>query len=313
MVTIILADSTNQHKFKIPRQLLNVNGEPLIKRTIRLLKENGVKDIMITSHDKRFDNLGAIRYEPLYNVYDPIKNTGYWLNAFPIELLNQPVCFIWGDVYYSEEAIKKIVETETDSTLFFCTYENKDQSYIKTFDEPLAYKVIDYELFKKHIDIVKKMKDEGLCVREPIVWELYRSINGQDINIHKMTKNYIAINDISCDIDCMKDLILLEQKLGGVEMFKCEVIESFTLSRFNELTNIVRKGTDVKGLLNVGDTFECGKDLADYLLGENKLNKACVRLIEIIPAKEPEPKHAIKVEISKRAIKKPTTKKKSTK
>lgn len=66
-------------------------------------------------------------------------------------------------------------------------------------------------------------------------------------------------------------------------MIKCEVIETFTLGRFNELKNIVRAGVDTKGLLNVGDVFECEKDLADYLLGDNKLNRPFVKIIEIIP------------------------------
>lgn len=281
---IILADSSVG--FEIPRQLSVVCGEPIIKRTIRLLKENGIKDILITSHDKRFDNLGVERYEPKHNDWNAEKKTGYWLNAFPIELLNDPICFLFGDVYYSENAIKTIVETPTESTLFFCSYDNKDKKYIKHHDEPLAYKVQDYELFKKHIKIVKKLKDKGKCCREPIVWELYRSINGQYINEHKMTNNYIAINDESCDIDTIEDIKSLNKKLGGIEMIKLQAIESFTLERFDELENIERVGQDTYGRLNTGDKFECTKDLADYLLGDNPVKRAVVKVIEVIPEKE---------------------------
>lgn len=280
---IILADSINRQFQKEPRQLLEINGEPIIKRTIRLLKENGVKDVIITSHDKRFDNLGAKRYEPLRNEYNPVNDTGYWLNAFPVELLKEPICFLFGDVYYSDEAIKTIVETDTDSTLFFCTYENHRLIYIKHHDEPLAYKVKDYKLFKKHIDTVKKLKDKGKCCREPLVWELYRSINNQEINEHKMTKNYIAINDISCDIDTLDDIIKLTNVIGGIEMVKCEVIiKEFNLAKFDELKNIVRKSKDEEGKLFEYDTFECSKEMADYLTGNNPLNKAVVRVIEVI-------------------------------
>lgn len=212
MKYIILAYS-NDHTFDIPRQLVEINGEPLVKRTIRLLKENGVKDILITAKDKRFDNLGATRYEALNNDFDYITRKGYWINAFPFELLNEPVCFIWGDVYFSENAIKTIVETPTDSTLFFCTYNNKNPKYIKQHDEPLAYKVVDYNLFKEKINEVKRLKDEGVCCREPIVWELYRVINGIYINEHRMTNNYIAINDESCDIDSVDDLQRIKEKV----------------------------------------------------------------------------------------------------
>lgn len=283
---IILADSSVG--FEIPRQLSVVCGEPIIKRTIRLLKENGIKDIIITSHDKRFDNLGVERYEPLHNYYVPNfkdykLNKGYWLNAFPSELLNQPICFLFGDVYYSENAIKTIVNTDTSSTMFFCTYNNKDKHYIKDHDEPLAYKVVDYELFKKHINRVKKLKDKDKCCREPIVWELYRSINNQDINTHIMTNNYIAINDESCDIDTKDDIIKLNKVIGEMKMIKCEAIKEFTLERFNELKNIQRKSIEVKGKILIGDTFECEKELADYLLGENDKNIVVVKVIEVIP------------------------------
>lgn len=216
MKYIILAKS-NDKTFDIPRQLVEINGEPLIVRTIRLLKENGVKDILITANDKRFDNLGAERYECDTNNFDYIKRTGYWLDAFPFELMNEPVCFIWGDVYFSERAIKEIVELEGKDDLFFCTYKNDSSKYIKKYDEPLAYKVINCERFKEHINKVKKLKDEGKCCREPIIWEVYRSIHNQDINQHIMTTDFVAINDESCDIDSREDVELLKKTIGGIK------------------------------------------------------------------------------------------------
>ena len=288
MKYVIMADSVNKQFFETPRQLAKINGEPIIKRTVRLLKENGVDDIIITSHDKRFDNLGAIRYEPKNNNHNwkNGKRKGYWLNAFTRELLVEPICFLFGDVYYSENAIKTIVETEAKDNLFFCTYQNKDKRYIKCHDEPLAYKVVDCESFKKHIDIVKKMFDEGKTVRHPISWELYRSINGQDINVHTMTTNYVAINDESCDIDTINDIILLKKKLGGKNMVRCETIREFTLERFNELKNIKRRKQEEDGRLFVGDEFECNEELAEYLTGNNAKNQIVVKVLEIIPEKK---------------------------
>ena len=69
-------------------------------------------------------------------------------------------------------------------------------------------------------------------------------------------------------------------------MIKCEVLETFTLGRFNEVKNIVRKRIDTDGQLNEGDIFECSKDLADYLLGGNRFNKAFIKVIEVIPEKQ---------------------------
>lgn len=286
---IILADSNNTQRFKTPRQLIKINGEPLVARTIRLLKENGVKDILITSHDKRFDNLGAKRYEPKNNIYNPMTLEGYWLNGFPEELLKEPICFLFGDVYYSESAIKKIVNTDTDKTLFFCTYNNDSEYYIKHHDEPLGYKVADYKFFKKKIKEVKKLKDEGVCCREPVVWELYRVINDQYVNEHKMTKNYIAINDISCDIDSIYDNVLLNEKLGVKYMIRVEANQDFTLNDFDRIEKTLKRNNvnlDKKGFIYKGDSFECDKQLYDYLNGGNVKGFKVVDIIEVIPKKK---------------------------
>lgn len=66
-------------------------------------------------------------------------------------------------------------------------------------------------------------------------------------------------------------------------MIKVEVIENFSLKRFNEIANLERAKQNVAGKLNVGDKFECSKELADYLLGNNPLNKAVVKVIEVKP------------------------------
>ena len=71
-------------------------------------------------------------------------------------------------------------------------------------------------------------------------------------------------------------------------MIKVEVIESFTLNDFKKLKNIVRYNSNLKeeGHLYAKDTFECDKEMADYLLGGNRLNRAFVKVIEVIPEKE---------------------------
>ena len=94
-------------------------------------------------------------------------------------------------------------------------------------------------------------------------------------------------------------------------MIKVEVIERFNLGAFDELKNIKRINLDVKGQLFIGDTFECTKEMADYLLGENKLKKSFVKVIEVIPEKT----QIKKVEETDKKEKQPkkTTIKKTTK
>ena len=210
MVTkyVILACS-NDDKLGMPRQLVDINGEPVIARTIRQLKEHGIDDIIVVAKDKRFNELGVKVHKPLNSTYNYLTEEGYYIDLFPFELMNEPVCFMMGDVYFSDDAINTIVTTDTDSTLYFCSYNNKANEYIKKWDEPFAYKVVDIELFKNKINEVKRLWDEKATWRNPIIWELYRCINGLNVNVHKMTENYIAINDVTCDIDDKQDADLL--------------------------------------------------------------------------------------------------------
>ncbi len=292
---VILAKG--EHKgFKVPRQLSVINGERLLDRTIRLLKENGINDIIVTGTYKLKD---VIVYDPLDNDFDYNTESGYWLNAFSNEFLNEPVCFIWGDVYFSKNAIKTIVNTDTDSTLFFCSYQNKSHRYIKEWDEPFAYKVVDTDLFRTHRDRVKRLFDEGKTERHPIVWELYRSINGIDVNEHKLKDNVVIINDITCDIDAPKDIKKIEERIGN--MVRAEVTEDVDVGKFNEITEVIRKNAqnDTEGHLFVGDIVLCNDEIAEYLNGNNRNKVSYVKIIEVIPEYTKNEEVSVKKEVKK--------------
>ena len=71
-------------------------------------------------------------------------------------------------------------------------------------------------------------------------------------------------------------------------MIKVEVIEKFTLKKFKELENLKRAKKEYEdakydGQLIQKDTFECSKEMADYLTGNNPLKKVVVKVIEVIP------------------------------
>ena len=92
-------------------------------------------------------------------------------------------------------------------------------------------------------------------------------------------------------------------------MIKVKVIEDFSLTRYNEIKNIVRATSkNEEGYLYVGDIFECNQDLVDYLSGNNRLGRAFVEAIEIIPEVVEKPVE----KVEKKETKKTTTKKSTT-
>ena len=102
------------------------------------------------------------------------------------------------------------------------------------------------------------------------------------------------------------------------EMNKCRVIEEFSLEKFKELKEIVRaiKEKDEEGRLYKNDTFLCDDKMADYLTGNNSLNKTVVEIIESIPEQEEskpeETEKTIKEEKPKKEVEEKPAKKKTT-
>jgi len=80
-------------------------------------------------------------------------------------------------------------------------------------------------------------------------------------------------------------------------MIKVEVLENFTFGKYDEIKDTLLSKSNVQqGKLFAGDIFDCNKEIADYLLGNNPIKRAVVKVIEIIPEKE-------KKEITKKQIK----------
>lgn len=190
--------------FKTPKQFAVIRGERLVDRTIRLLRERNIEDIVITSNNPIFDSCGVPRVENNKNNFSQDKSwtniKGWWLDAF--YHFNEPTCYLFGDVCYSEKAIDTIISSVSDTALLFGSNPTSSEGYlIKTWYEPFAYKVFDYKSFYKGIEEVKKLYLEHKVSRHPIAWELYRHLNKLPINSRQFDKHFICINDYTTDID----------------------------------------------------------------------------------------------------------------
>ena len=195
--------------FETPKHLTVVKGEPNVARTIRLLKEAGVEDIAISTNQEGFDNfeVPVLRHNNTYR-QEQDATYGDWVDGF--YLVKEPVCYIFGDVVFSPEAIKTIVETEVEDIMFFASAPPFCEQYSKPWAEPFAFKVINNNHFKRAIDLTKRCDEEGLFDRQPVSWELWQVIKQTPLNEIDYT-NYVAINDYSCDIDYPEDVEAIER------------------------------------------------------------------------------------------------------
>ena len=200
----VIMCGTSDSRFPMPRQLFKFKDEPIIERTIRLLRANGVDDIAISTNFPQFEYLDV----PLLHH----NNKGLWVNAF--YPTGQPTCYILGDVVFSENAIKTIVETDTDDIEFFASAPPFSSNYPKRWAEPFAFKVKDFGHLFGSVEEVKRLYSEGAFRRHPIAWELWQVIKGTPINKIDYT-NYTVINDYTCDVDYPCDLVDLGRLVEG--------------------------------------------------------------------------------------------------
>ena len=192
---------------ELPKHLNVVNGETIVARTLRLLRECGIsnEDIGISSCHSAFEKFGVTVYKHDNTYYG---DGGCWVDGFfPF---NEPVCYIFGDVVFSPEAIKTIINTNTDDIEFFASAPPFADNYIKPWAEPFAFKVVNLEHFRSAIEKVREIKNQ--FKRPPIAWELWQVIKDTPINEIDYT-NYTVINDYTCDVDRRRDADTFNQKV----------------------------------------------------------------------------------------------------
>lgn len=194
--------------WKKPRHLMEIKGEPIVARTVRLLRDNGIEPY-ISANDSRFEKYAPVlSHRNTYRATDRIIK-GYWNECFyPTD---EPTCYLFGDVVFSPQAIKTIIETDTDSIEFFASAPPFSPLYTKPYAEPFAFKVVDTEKFKADIEQTNKLSP--LFRRKPIAWELWQVIKGTSLNIVDYS-NYTVINDYTCDVDNPEDLAKIKMQIG---------------------------------------------------------------------------------------------------
>ena len=200
--------------FEKHKALSVINGEPLIERTIRLLKENNVKEIYISSNEDGFSKYGnVIHHENSFKVENgQIK--GYWVDAYyPTE---KPTIYLHGDVYYTEDAIKKIINLKPSINTFIGNQYALNKEH-KKVGEPFGWIIVDQKSFREAINKTKQLQDEGKVERGyAISWELYQVLNGHDINGFNISEEtYLAIADDTDDIDAPWKIEILNKKVSG--------------------------------------------------------------------------------------------------
>lgn len=147
-ICIIMADGQAKRMSGLnkKKQLIEIDGEKVIDRTIRQLRALGIEPVIAT-HFKEFDYLDIQHIIPENNNHEIKK---FNANKKYYQDYNETL-FIWGDTYFEDIDIKTIVETPVDSFKFFGTeweifgFKIK-QPYYHLIDEGSDYIIAHTEL-----------------------------------------------------------------------------------------------------------------------------------------------------------------------
>lgn len=212
---IIIMAGGKYDNFEKHKGLSVINGEPLIERTIRLLKENNIEDIKISANNDYFDYIGLeiLKHENSFR-YENGKIIGHWVDAYyPTD---EPTIYLHSDVYYTEDAIKKILNLNPIVNTFIGNQYALNENHDKV-GEPFGWIIVDQKSFREAINKVKQLEDENKVERGyAISWELYEVLNGYDVNdfiIDRQT--YLPIADETDDIDSPEKIEILNKKVGN--------------------------------------------------------------------------------------------------
>ena len=212
MLVIIMCGGVYDH-FEKHKALSVINGEPLVERTIRLLKENNIEEIYISSNSDEFSKYANVLHHENSFKFENGEIKGYWVDAYyPTE---EPCIYLHGDVYYTEDAIKKILNLNPKVNTFIGNKYALNEEH-KKVGEPFGWIIVDQLQFREAINKTKKLQDEGVIERGyAISWELYQVLNNHDINGFDISEDtYLAIYDETQDIDAPWQIEELNKKVS---------------------------------------------------------------------------------------------------
>lgn len=167
----------------VKRHLIDIDGEPNLHRTIRLLNERGYTDIWVTQN-----------YIGEFAVGQPYVPTvsGSDISCFYGAKELQPEFFMFGDVYFTEHALDVILNGNDN---FYGRARKHPERHRGEF---FALKMDD-KLWQQMETFWTKYKAGE--IPRAWSWDFYGYCQGKNFYKHFLSGNFTRINDLSIDFD----------------------------------------------------------------------------------------------------------------
>ncbi len=193
-----------------PKQLLEFNGIPILHRTLEKTLARGFVDTVIVTHDRRLVIENASSFDPTPrrgSTCESLLSTGHLWRGF------ERVVVLLGDVYYTENALDKILYVEKD----FCVYSDRQDIFGMSFSAASAPGI--------KVAIRSVLDDPNGPHNHGRLWELYRSWHRLPINCglpleETRGATFEPIGDATQDFDCMADYIDFDRGISKNQIYR---------------------------------------------------------------------------------------------
>jgi hypothetical protein len=193
----------------IPKHLAQVDNEPILHRTVRLLKEASIDDIIIVGpDDDRYKISNSKLFVPTKNAWNG--DADKFLSSSELWNTNGRTITLFGDVFFSDDAIKTIVSCKNN---FWTVFGRSEASLITgcLYGEIFAHSFYPHDIpnHKESLDIlVQAVTNKD--AKNGSGWEHYKvmqGVRGRDIRRSKtvIDEKFVEINDWTDDFDFPED------------------------------------------------------------------------------------------------------------
>lgn len=183
----------------LPKQLISFNGESILARTIRLLRERGLSDIVCVTHDPRLTIPGISRLRPkacTYLVDTLLSLNGHW-HFRNIVLL--------GDVFFTERAMRNIVECVDEVRVFGRPWSSK---LAHCRHGELFGMVFSHGATEQIESTARAVQKLAECGARGNLWDFYHLLVGLPFNSGRAESSaFRVIDDLTNDFDKPEDYI----------------------------------------------------------------------------------------------------------
>jgi len=113
----------------VKKHMIPIKGEPLIHRTQRLLLENGATDVIVKCNKEDIEKYTIIGCNGIENPTTNL-NKSYpdheFFNCQPLLNKEGVTVLLFGDIYYSENLIKHLIENDSEDWHYYSRWRNSD-------------------------------------------------------------------------------------------------------------------------------------------------------------------------------------------